>query len=359
MANNTLAYGFQSVAQLMAQRVSTIGVDIISRAITESSAEYTRQLNALLGLLAERTTNAKETYLLPGSGTLQPVDEFGIPLPVIPSGSYDIAFPIQGGATAYGRNRITSVLETAAEINRDQLEAERMDADWMIRHALAALLDNGSWTYADPLLGGLTIEPLANNDSVTYVRSGGSASTANHYVAQTAAVADATNPFDTIWSTLTVYPSNKGQRIVSFVADAQVSDVEGLADFVPVRDPDVQVGSGSDQLVTNGTGLLSMGDVVLGKVGRIWVVNWHRLPANYILSVVDGRPPLAMREYPDERLQGLFPEIHSPDGARLERRYLRYCGFGVRNRISAMVTQVEGGDTTYDVPSGYSTPLAV
>jgi hypothetical protein len=64
------------------------------------------------------------------------------------------------------------------------------------------------------------------------------------------------------------------------------------------------------------------------------------LPDNYLLNVVDGRPPLAMREYPDAALQGFFPEIHSPDGARIERRFLRYCGFGVRNRVAASVTYV-------------------
>lgn len=359
MPTNTEAYGFNSLAHLMAQRVSTVGVTQVSTALTESSREWSRQVNALLGLLAERTTDAQQQFLLPGSGTLQPIDEYGVPVPVRPSGSYTVAFPIFGGGTAYGRTRVSSVLETVAEVNRDQLDAERKDGDWLIRHVLAALFDNVSYTYADPLLGNLTVEPLANNDTVTYTSIGGATATANHYRAQTAAIADATNPFDTIWTVLSTYPSNNGQDIVAFIADQQVADVEALTDFYPVRDPDIQPASSTAQLIATPPASLGLGDMLLGKVGHIWVTNWHRMPENYILATVDGRPPLAMREYPDAALQGLITELHSPDGARLERRYLRYAGFGVRNRISAMVYQVEGGDTTYDIPTGYDAPLAI
>lgn len=359
MADNSIAYGFSSLAHLMAQRVSTVGVEVISTALRESSAEWTRATNALLGFLAARTTNAQEQFLLPGSGTLQPIDEFGIPVPVRPSGSYTVAYPIQGGGTAYGLNRVTSALATVEELNRDQLDAERRDGDWLRRHALAALLDNTTWTYADPLLGDLTIQPLANNDAVVYVKNGGAASASTHHIAQSAGIADATNPFDTIWTTLSQYPSNAGEDIVSFVADAEVTTTEALADFYPVPVQDLRPSLTAAALTSDGASRRAMGDMVLGKVGHIWVVNWHALPSGYILSVVANRPPLAMREYPDARLQGLFPEIHSPDGARLERRYLRYAGFGVRNRISAMVTFVGAGDTTYDIPASYSAPLAV
>ena len=84
------------------------------------------------------------------------------------------------------------------------------------------------------------------------------------------------------------------------------------------------------------------------------------MPDNYIVAVaVDADPVVAMREYPVASLQGLFRENHSPDGNHAETRFLRYAGFGAQNRIGAAVYQVEGGDTTYDIPTGYSTPLPV
>jgi hypothetical protein len=358
MATNELAYGFSSLEQFLSERVTTAGVNVVTRAIEESSAEWTRATNALLSLMAERTTVHQERYLLPGTGSLQRLDEFGIPRVVAPSGYYDVAYPILGGGTAFGRNRVTSALETVAEINRDQITAEQQDAVWLRRHMLAALLDNTTWVYDDPQYGNLTIQPLANNDTVTFNHVGGSVATANHYLAQTAAIADATNPYDTIYSTLTAYPSNQGREIISFIPTDLVATTEALADFVPVGDSAIVLGASDDRLAVDASVFRGMGDVVLGRVSKQWIVEWRALPANTIVSVVQGRPPLAMREYPSEALQGLFPEVHSPDGARLERRYIRYAGFGVRDRVSAMVHQVSGGDTTYDIPTGFSTPLS-
>jgi len=357
MANNVLAYGFNSLSQMLSLRPSQVGVQLITTAIEESAAENTRAKNALLALLVERTTVAKESFALPTGGSLQRLDEFGVPRVVVPTGSYDVAYPIDGAGTAFGRNRVTAALETVADINRDQLMAQEQDADWLTRHLLAALLDNATWTYPDAQLGSLTIQPLANNDSVTFLRNGGTSSAANHYVAQTAAIADATNPFATIYTTLTAYPSNNGRRLISFIASNLVTTTQALTAFVDVDDPDIRRGANADTLAASGAGVQGPGTQVLGKVNNQWIVEWPRLPSSYILSVVEGRPPVAMREYPDPRLQGFFPEVHSPDGARIERRYLRYCGFGVRNRISAMVTQVSGGDTTYDIPTGYDAPL--
>jgi hypothetical protein len=358
MANNQLAYGFASLSQFLSERVSDSNVPVVTRAILESSAEWTRATNAAMAVLAERTTNYTERVLLPGSGSLQRLDEFGIPRPVIPSGYYDVAFPIDGGGTAFGRNRVTRVLETIADINRDQITAEMQDHTWRVRHMLAALLDNTTRTFVDPDHGSLTVQPLAlTSDGVVYTRIGGASSTAQHYVAQTGTIAAAA-PFDNIRTTLSAYPSNAGKPIVTFVPPANIADATGLAAFLDTLDPNIVYSSDADRLSSNGEQFRGMGEKVHGYISGQWIVEWSALPENYLLSVVMGNPPLAMREYPDPALQGLFPEIHSPDGARLERRYIRYAGFGVRNRISAMVTQVEGGDTTYDIPSGFAAPVA-
>jgi hypothetical protein len=309
-----------------------------------------------------RTERSTERFALPGYGTLQPLDALGVPLPVRPAGHTDVAYPIYGGGTAAGRDRVSRALETVEDVFRDQEDAEARDATWLKYHLLAALFTNTTRNFVDvsvPEAPTIVVQPLAiTSDSVTYVRNNGSSSTAQHYVAQSAAIADATNPFTAIHTLLASYPGNAGRDIVSFVPTANVAAVEALATFIPVSDPDVRLGSASDILVAPGGGLRMMGDRVLGKVGLVWVVEWSSLPDNYLLNVVDGRPPLAMREYPDAALQGFFPEIHSPDGARLERRFLRYCGFGVRNRVGASVTYV-GVSSSYAIPTGYTAPQAV
>jgi hypothetical protein len=363
MANNVDRFGYASIQHLFADRLNPQNQPLVLDAIRQRAAIYSMMTMEMLAALAVRTERSTERFALPGYGTLQPLDALGVPLPVRPAGHTDVAYPIYGGGTAAGRDRVSRALETVEDVFRDQEDAEARDATWLKWHVLAALFTNTARNFVDvsvPEAPTIVVQPLAiTSDSVTYVRNNGTSSTAQHYVAQAAAIADATNPFTAIHTLLAAYPGNAGRDIVSFVPSANVAAVEALATFIPVADPDVRLGSASDILVAPGGGLRMMGDRVLGKVGMVWVVEWSSLPDNYLLNVVDGRPPLAMREYPDAALQGFFPEIHSPDGARIERRFLRYCGFGVRNRVAASVTFVGAGDTTYDIPTGYTAPQAV
>ena len=148
---NTMAYGFVGLESLAAERVNTVGVQVIWDAINQTAAEWNRWSNALMSSWVERTTIAKERRKLPGSGTLQPMDEWGNPLPTQQAGYYDVAYPIQGGATAWGDNRISRSLMTVEEANRQTIEALRMDQDWMRRHLLASVFDNVAWTYTDKI----------------------------------------------------------------------------------------------------------------------------------------------------------------------------------------------------------------
>lgn len=353
---NELAYGFVDLRHLWSQRVTELGASVFTNAINESAAEHTRALNAMLSNLADRTTDRTRRVLLPGSGTLQPLDEHGNPLPVRPEGYYEVAFPIQGGGTAWGDNRVTRALMTVEEANRFTVDALVKDRDWVERHALAAILDEGEWTYGDPQ-GDITIVPLANGDSVTYNFVGGSTATDDHYSAQAAAIADATNPFPALYDELAEHPGNSGP-FVAYVPSNVVSDIEALTAFIPVTDPDILIGSATDQL--RGVADRGVGDEVLGKVSKMWIIEWKALPDNYIVGHARGAgSPLAMREYPAAELQGFFPEMHSEDGNHMVTRMIRYAGFGVQNRVSAAVVFVEAGDTTYDIPSGFATPLAV
>lgn len=362
MANNVDRFGYASIHHLFADRLNPQNQPLVLDAIRQRAAIYSAMTTEMLAALAVRTERSTERFALPGYGTLQPLDSLGVPLPVRPAGHTDVAYPIYGGGTAAGRDRVSRALETVEDVFRDQEDAEARDATWLKYHVLASFFTNTARNFVDvsvPEAPTIVVQPLAiTSDGVTYVRLNGSSATAQHYVAQSAAIADATNPFPAIHTLLSGYPGNAGRDIVSFVPTANVAAVEALATFIPVSDPDVRLGSASDILVAPGGGLRMMGDRILGKVGLVWVVEWSSLPDNYLLNVVDGRPPLAMREYPDAALQGFFPEIHSPDGARIERRFLRYCGFGVRNRVSASVTYV-GVSSSYAIPTGYTAPQAV
>jgi hypothetical protein len=366
MANNSVPYGFVGIQDLYSQRVQQAGPERIWDAIAASLAEYNRVANAIVGVWSQPTTVAMEQVELPGSGTLQPLDEWGNPLPVQPSGYYQVAYPIQGGGTAFGDNRVTRAIMTVEEVARLTMDAMQRDKDWLIRHALAALFTNTTWTYTDKVgpngskgLGSITIQPLANSDSVTYARKGAlSASTDTHYLAQASAVADATNPFPTIKAELDEHPSNSGP-VVAYIPSDMVSSVAALTEFVEVTDPDIRYGANSDVLAANGEAMVGPGKEVIGKTkSGVWVVDTPIMPSTYILAIsTGGGAPLRMREYPAPELQGFFLEQHSPDGNRQESRFIRYAGFGVRNRVSALVMRT--GNGSYAIPSGYTAPLAV
>jgi hypothetical protein len=330
--------------------------------IAASLAEYNRQVNALMMGMVQRTTDYQVRVKLPGAGTLQPLDENGNPLPVREEGYYDVAFPIQGGGTAFGANRVARALMTVDEANRRTLESMRRDKDWLRRHVLAALLDNTTWTYADEEHGNLTIQPLANGDTVTYLRRGGAVSTDTHYLAQAASIDDSNNPFDDIYDELIEHPSN-ADPVVVYVPTNLKSSIVGLTAFVEVGDPDLQYG-GSVTLIQGRPGqfdntIRGFGDAVLGKVEKCWIVEWKALPNNYMIAHARGAAEsvLKMREYPAPELQGFFMEQHSSDGNLNETRMIRYAGLGVHNRIGALVYRI--GNGSYGIPAGYETPLAV
>lgn len=349
-------FGFVGYEDIVADRVTDGNVRIVNEAIQASVDEHNRQVDAALAELVERTTDYSIRYRIGGSGTLQPLDEWGNPLPVKDAGHYDVAFPLQGGGTAWGANRVSRALMTVGEADELTDGMLRRDADWMRRHILAALLDNTSWTYTDEMHGAQTVQPLANGDAVTYLRRNGTLSTDTHYYAQAAAIADATNPLETWRQELAEHPENEGPFVVYIPSNLRAS-VMGLSTFTDNPNPDVDPGTAVARL----TGSIDrgFGDEVIGYADRMWIVEWSFLPDNYGLVVARGanKSVLRMREYPAPSLKGLFTEVHSPDGNLGEHRFIRYAGFGAYNRVGALAFRI--GDAAYAIPTGYATPLAV
>jgi len=357
----TVAYGFVSLQDLYTQRVQTVGPQRVFDAVQTSAAEYNRVVNALLAEMAERTVDAQVQMELPGDGSLQPLDADGNPMPVAPSGSYTVAFPIQGAGTAWGTNRVTRAMLTVEEANRNTLDAFQKDADWVIRHLLASVFDNVEWTYEDKVgpngskgLGTITVKPLANGDSVTYVRKGATApATDDHYLAQASAIDDSNNPFETIEAELLEHPSNTG-RILCYIPTNLKASIVALSSFKSVADPNVAYTT--TELATN-VPSVGPGEEVIGYIEgtKCWIVLWSAMPSSYIYAKMEGKAIVKMREYPATELQGFFPEAHNVDGNHYVNRFLRYAGFGVADRVGALVYRI--GNASYAIPSGYDAPL--
>lgn len=358
----TVAFGFISLQDLFNQRVVTAGPQRVYEAVQRTAEEYSRVVNELLREFAEPTTDCQIQMELPGDGSLQPLDADGNPLPVAPSGSYTVAFPIQGGGTAWGTNRVSRAKLTVEEANRFTLDSLQKDADWNIRHMLAAIFDNVAWTYKDLTgangskgLGDVTIQPLANGDAVVYGRRGNVApATDNHYLAQEDDIDDTHNPFETIEAELLEHPSNTG-NILCCINKSLKADVIALSTFKSVADPNIAYTT--TETATN-VPAVGPGEEVIGYIEgtKCWIVLWEGgMPDDYILAKMAGKAILKARDHAEAELQGFFPEVANVDGNHFVNRMLRYRGYGVHDRVGACVMRI--GNASYAVPTGYDAPL--
>jgi len=359
---NQVLYGFMNRRDLLDQRVTDSNIQEFNTAIDETLAEHNRQLNAIMSIFVQSTTEFKERYAGVSQTRNQPLDENGKALPIKRAGYVDVAYPVHASGSAWGANFITRAKMTGAEVQRILNTIMIGDTRWMRDHILAGLFygtaGGSGWTFTDPTKGALTIYGLANGDTQTYqVQNGAdSAATDTHVLAQAAAIADATNPYDDIYAELTEHPENGGE-VVAFIPTALKATTMALTNFVDKVDSNVRTGSSSSVLIGD-LGIETPGELI-GYVDGVWVVEWKSLPATHILATTtEGDRALAMREEPEEELQG-FNRVAENQPAPMhpfyESQYLRLAGFGARNRVGAVSYRV--GDATYAVPTNYGSPM--
>jgi hypothetical protein len=353
-------FGFVDLEHLWDRPVADAGYPVVRDAINRTVAFYNNRFNRMSGSLAQTTVLAQERFLMPGAGSFQDIDEDSNPLPTIQYEGYDVGYPIRGGGDAMGTNRLSRAMMTVEDANDKTRAAQVMDRNFNINHMLAALLTKDSYTWLDRTrlgytgAGSLTIQPLANGDATTYIATqGGTIATDNHYLGQAAAIADAANPFPSIYNDLKEHLDSGDPDVDVYVPDNLTASIAALTNFVEVADPNIRLASDERQLTAQIP--TNFGDLALGRVDRCNIILWGKLPSNYMLAVVRGNPPLAMRQYPVGGFQGLFTEDNNVDGNHLETRFLRFCGYGVRNRTSALAYFIGSG--TYANPANYTAPL--
>ncbi len=359
-----VAFGFVDYTHLWKNRIDEMdrGIVILRDAIQRSVQFHNQQADGYLNQFCQRTTMSKERYEMPGGGTLQPLDEeHGLPRPTVRYEGYDVGYPIQAAGDAFGNNRVVRAMMTVQNANDFTVDTQIKDKNWLVDNILAAVFTRADRTYIDRArlgyagVGTVTVKGLANNDGTRYITNHGrGVSTDDHYLFQTAAIDPTNNPFPKIYKDLVEHTDTFEGTVDVYVPDNLLGAIEDLPNFVEVRDADVQAGMGERTL--NNVPARGIGDRVIGKVDRCWIISMSRLPNNYMLAQLRGRKPLAMREYPAPSLQGLFTEEFSPDGNHMETRFLRIAGFGARDRTAALVYQIGAG--SYSPPAEYSAPLA-
>lgn len=359
-----IAFGFVDLRELMRHRIVDVPnlQRLVRDAIARTVARHNAEANTYLAELADTVMVAKERYIMPGGGVMQTIGADDNPYPTAAYKGNDVGYPIRGAGDAMGNNRVSRQMITVQDANDMMQETRIKDKNWLIDHMIAAILTKEAYEYEDMPFRGLTgagsviVKGLANGDGDTYLTDRGrGVKEDDHYLFQAEPIAPSTNPLPRLRRTLTEHGQNPDATVVVYVAPNLVSPIaDGLPGFVERTDPSLVYGQNLNRL--SSVPSRGLGDEVIGRVDRCWIVEAERLPDNYMVGHMTGQKPLGRREYPARGLSGLFTEEFSPDGNHMETRHIRYTGFGCRNRVSAAVMQIEAG--AYETPAQYAAPLA-
>lgn len=354
--------GLLNIAEAAAEKtyVSTLGQRVVYDAVRTLLDNYNRELAKAKAVFVERTTtDHKLRYKLPGSGRLQRRGGQAQSASVKAIGSWDVAFPLEDFGAAFGGDDIALAYMTAAELDRHMQTIFVQDVNTVRYEMLKALLNNTARTFNDDIRGSLTIEPLANGDSVVYPPIVGSESEAtdNHYLEAgylATAISDTNNPFPVIRRELSEHfgVEQGGEDIAVFINSAETPECQALASFDEI--PDRYVRPGSDAAIPTNVPA-NLPGVVLGRADGCWVVEWDWVPATYMMGIHLRAPaPLIERVDPEETGlgRGLQLVAKSEEYPLETSNYRHRFGFGVGNRLSAVVMELANGGG-YTVPSGY------
>lgn len=353
---NALLYGFYNLRDMLNEPIAAVQPEVVSTAIQATLDEHRRQTDALIGLFCERTTKSKLRYRSPGVARNQPIDEIGLAFPTRRAGYYDVGFPLERSGQAWGMDYETRIRTSIRELNDNMNTILMGDLRWIRDHILAAMLDNTTWPFDDDIEGTITVQPLANGDSVTYLIQAGAeaGATDTHYFAQANAIDDgADNPFPAIYTELMEHTENAGSVIV-LVPSGLKASIQALATFTEAADPNIRLGTAVNELIV--TPGVRVPGRLFGYVDGCYVYEWPRMPAGYMLAVTsDGNKPLMMREPVEAQLRGFRLHGERENFPWYEAQLRRYAGFGANNRVGALVYRV--GNGSYAIPTGYTNPI--
>lgn len=354
----SILFGFIDHENNMDALVSTIGIETVYNMIAASAKHHTEELNQIYSTMIGQGTEVQLRVKIANDPDLQPISDVTQPFPMHVTGEYTQGFPLDKAGIGWGTDRKSRHTMNINEAQALTLSTLKADARWIRRRVLASLFTESTYTFADELLGDVSVRPLANGDTVTYLKTTGAISTADHYLAQANAIGNAgDNPFPTIYSTLQAYPTNRGKDVIVYVADGLIASVEALTDYVEISDTALILASSTTSINTGAIPNTGPGEEIIGRVGKCWIARWSQIPATYMLAVIVNPDIPLVRQRNDTvpALQGFFPEANPGDGNLLQLNMIRYAGFGVYNRTGALCYRV--GNAAWADPTDAAAPL--
>ena len=338
---------------------NTAGQAVVWDAVQAYLARVNADLQSAMRVFVSGNTESfKERYKLAGGGTLQKRGSDGRYAAVKALGQWDVAYPLEDYGAAVVGNDVDMAYMTVRELDRHVQTVVTQNVNTMRWAILHRLFDNVAETFIDSLNGSLTIQPLANGNSVVYPPVIGSETeaTEQHYANAgylASAISDTNNPFPGIAAELNEHfgVEQGGSNVATFFNHAQIAAIEALTGFDKVPDRFIR----TSQLADIPINLPSVPGVVKGRIDGCWVIEWDWIPATYTLAThLDAEAPLKLRVDPADTGLGAGLQLVATDeefpfrGSIWRNRF----GVGTANRLNGYVLEITD-DGAYTVPTAY------
>ncbi len=354
-------FGMLGLADSDNSYVSTIGQQIVYDAVNALLRQYNDELAKAKAVFVERTTSDfKFRYKLPGGGRLQKLAGAAPAGDVKQYGSWDVAVPLEEWGAGLGGGRVAMAYMTLQELNTHLDTIFTQDLNTYRYELIRALVYSTQRTFVDPLKGSLTIEGLANGDTVVYppVLGSETEATDNHYLESgyaASAISDTNDPYVTVVDEIEEHfgVATGGSNVVVFINNAQWTKTRALADVNEISDTYLRMGANANMPIDIPANLPG---TVRGRHNKgCWIVEYRWIPANYMVGLhLDAPRPLIERIDPAETgLPSGLTLIGKSDVTPLEdSQYSHRFGLAVGNRLNGVVMELGTGGT-YTIPGDY------
>lgn len=344
--------------------MSRLGQSVVYDGIKQYLDMHNQDIARMEAVLVQGSTEEyKFRYKLPGGGYLQRRGSQASSAAVKTTGSWDVALGLEDYGADLLTDDVTMAYMTPAELEAHVDTVRAQDLNTRRLEILRSLYNNTTRSFDDERGGTLTIQPLANGDSVVYPPVIGSSTeaTQNNYLVSGYVVGDISatnNPLITVRRRLEGFfgrPQGFG-NVAHMVNPDDLPEYEGLADYRPVEDINLQYGDDTDRPIN----MPNVPGRVAGRANGVWVVEWDYVPANYSLTIDPDAPKPLMKRIDPARVraalgigEGLSLVASNQVTPLINSSYRNRFGYGVVNRLNGVVTQYKASGS-YEVPSGYA-----
>jgi len=347
----------------------TYGQEVIYDATMQVLGDHNADVAQMTAFFVEKNTKDHAVkYKLPGTGRLQRRGRQSNAAAIKATGDWTVQFPLEDFAASLQMDDVSFAYATMGFYDLQLAAVLKADVNTQRFEILRALFNNTARPFVDENWGALTVQPLANGDTVAYPPVVGSEvnATAQNYLGVAAnisgagAITDLNNPIPLLVNTLEQHfgTPTGGSKIVVIVNNAQTTGIQGLSNFDTVPNRFVQYGANvslaMQELFPDG---MPPGRV-LGESDSALIVEWRWMPAGYMGAFhTEAAAPLYRRIDPPETGlgQGLQLIVEDMNAVIWKQTWRNRFGIGAGNRLNGVIIDLTaaGGANTYTIPPAF------